>query len=159
MIGGLLKNVFGKGWFSITPAWLQFAIAIYLRSCTVGWYVVNKGNLYRYFFAFVWAPIVLSQSWPFYILFRIPACSTSHFLREKVLGTRFAACLKALFKVCKALFIWFLFKSLFQRLVFTSEGVRVVIRTVRRCDPVKTAFWLHLRLLRLRSGENYNRFS
>ena len=35
------------------------------------------------------------------------------------------------------------------RLVFTSDGVGVVIRSVELCDMIKTAFWFRLRLRRL----------
>ena len=40
-IGGLLKIFFSRGEFSMR---LQFAINVFLRSCTTGWYVVTIGN-------------------------------------------------------------------------------------------------------------------
>ena len=49
MIGGLLKLVFSRGWFSVR---LQFAINVFLRSCTAGWYVVTKGNSLFLLFCF-----------------------------------------------------------------------------------------------------------
>ena len=42
-----------------------------------------------------------------------------------------------------------------QRLVFTNDGVGVVIRSIELYDLVKkTAFWCRLRLRRLQSSEN-----
>ena len=41
------------------------------------------------------------------------------------------------------------------RLVFTSDGVGVVIRSVELYGIVKTAFWFRLRFHRLRSNENW----
>jgi len=49
VIGGLLKIVFSRGWFSIR---LQFAINVFLRSCTAGWYVVTKGKSLFLLFCF-----------------------------------------------------------------------------------------------------------
>ena len=40
------------------------------------------------------------------------------------------------------------------RLIFTSEGVGVAIRSVELYDLEKTAFWFRLRFHRLRSSEN-----
>ena len=41
------------------------------------------------------------------------------------------------------------------RLVFTSDGVGVAIRSVELYGIVKTAFWFRLRFHRLRSSENW----
>ena len=49
MIRGLLKIVSSRGWFSIR---LQFAINVFLRSYTTGWYVVMKGNSLSLLFSF-----------------------------------------------------------------------------------------------------------
>ena len=49
MIRGLLKIVSSRGWFSIR---LQFAINVFLRSCTAGWFVVTKGNILSLPFCF-----------------------------------------------------------------------------------------------------------
>ena len=145
MIGGLLKSVFSKGWFSITPAYWLPAISLFT-------FLLLFQRRLSYVKVDLWQR-------PFYMLFRILTCSTSHFLREKALGTRLPCASRRCLKFARHSLHVFLFKSLFQRLVFTSDGVRVVIRTVKLCNQVKTAFWLRLRLLRLRSSENYNRFS
>ena len=47
--GGLLKIVYSRSWFFIR---LQFAINVFLRSCTAGWYVVTKGNSLSLLFCF-----------------------------------------------------------------------------------------------------------
>ena len=44
-----LKIVFRRGWYFIR---VQFAINVFLRSCTTGWYVVTKGNSLSLLFCF-----------------------------------------------------------------------------------------------------------
>ena len=87
MIGGFVKNVFSRGWFSMR---LQFSITICLSFFTAGWYEVTNGNSLPAVFCFAVSRLswVKGDLWqrPFYIFLWIPAY------------------LEASFEVCKALF-------------------------------------------------------
>ena len=51
MIGGVLKIVFGRGWFSMK---FQFSITICLSFFPAGWYVVTKDNSLSAVLCFCW---------------------------------------------------------------------------------------------------------
>ena len=90
MIGGLLRIVFIRGWFSIR---LEFAIHVFLRSCSAGWYVLTKGNSLYSLFCFCLGADCLSQRRPLtttFLFLRIPACFETLFkVRKALIKCRF----------------------------------------------------------------------
>ena len=82
MIGGLLRIVFIRGWFSIR---VEFAIHVFLRSCSAGWYVLTKGNSLSSLFCFCLGADCLSQTWPLTTTFVAKDANTKLFWNKLLL--------------------------------------------------------------------------